>query len=634
MKKPPKKPQRLYILHTKESFNKGEWFKLDYKKLLSLVMIYMIISLTLISSIAFAEIYGASVTGKDGAAGAIRTTDTLVMNSSSTLPVSADYKGNGTFEQMNCDSSMPVSCALTGQISGVTDKHTVVLKEYGSEQTKTFDLYVDKTPTINTLQVSSLGWGASAYYIIRDTASDSYPNKCSGIEKVELVLNGKTVKTASHPSGVCVVNGIIIGMINGFVGEVNVSLVAYDYMDYKATKAGDTVFIEATPPKISTSAKVYRTGTTDEIKAVSLNSTIIRDVDIEVSVEESDLNFGSARGDFKALDKTLSEEQSDVQGSCQAISNNKSTCIFQGIKLLPSITNPTINISVSDNSGNVAYQAIKLSFTNVNNAGSVTFLGTEGKNCINNAQCYVRAKGAEIIAIISSSSSFYENQVQIQGASASCEKNTSWVCKATVNLAESATKLLVAGTDDLGNQLTGEASIIVDPAPPKILGLEVKPTNSAKSIEELVKGDSIRINLTAEDKTPIIATADFREIGGSNSSSSSCTTSSSIQKCEWTSSILEDVFKSAKIPIELKDATGQITKSSVTVGIKQQSTEVPDLWKLKSTTRPSRINNRLLIYYPKEVFAYIKLESKEAVASISGAALGICMPKIDKISGN
>ncbi len=534
-------------------------------------MIYLILSLTIISSLAFADIYSSSVIGQDGAEGSIRTTDTLTMRTSSTLAVSADYKGNGTFEQMNCDSNTPpVDCALTGEISGVADKLTVNFKEYGSGIIKSIELYVDnKTPVISDLQAISLGWGAAADYIIRDAANDAYPAKCSGIKKVELMLNNKVVNSTSHTVGECTVTGRITGTISGYVGEANISLVAYDYMGFKANKTAGTITIDSTPPKIDSKAEVYRAGTTDKITKISTNSTKERTVDVMVKVTENETSLSGATGQFTEL----GANPNPLQASCVAIEGGAYACTFRNINFKPARTNPKIFITATDRTGSTATQNITLSFTAVNSAGEVTRLGPPAERCLND-KCYLAKESSLVIGSIGGNSVFNESNVRINGVQAKCNYSGSWHCSAMV---PGSTSLSLSGEDDLGNKIIGKntMTLVVDSNAPAIIGEIGTEPNCPTSSESLM----ITANVTEKESETLTIYSYTSAISSSNETKASCTKESTtgMWKCALSITGLKAEQINTNLEVVIEDMGGNKLVRSVPVSICVPDESVPNV---------------------------------------------------------
>jgi hypothetical protein len=399
-------------------------------------------------------------------------------------------------------------------------------------------------------------------------------------------------------------------------------------------------FTEAKGANIG-SAKVYKAGTEEEMRIISTNTSKERSVDIGVGVTDS-LAVINASGNFAEIHRSLGASQNNKQGTCTE--NNQTTnqtlaydCLFKGLKLNPSTGTPKIVIRVTDEIGKTVEKNVSLSFTVVNNAGTIMRLGPEASYCISEV-CYVKKGGGNnITADISSSSTFNDSTVKIQAANAVCTHPANWVCQANANFNENDKVIKLIGTDDLGNPITGEVNIVVDSGPPKILNLTLATPDNT-STDDLHRGDTLIINLTVKDNTPITAMADFTGLGDNTTKFSLATCQATeeepeISQCTWSQSITINKYKIVNIPINITDASGQETRKEVQVTIKELTNETPNFWNTTAKTSPKRMNQRLLVYYPKKVYSNIIFTKNTDSAKIIDAALMACMPKIDNSTG-
>ena len=350
--------------------------------------------------------------------------------------------------------------------------------------------------------------------------------------------------------------------------------------------AGNTVnesmtasFSEHTGATIG-SAKVYRTGTRDEILTISTQSSLTRNVDVVAELSDK-VKVTEVTGDFKELDKAGG--QTDVASTCAESYDPTSemynyNCTFAGVKLNPKDGNPKIKIKASDELGKVVEQEISLSFNVVNDAGTVSEVGPEKFRC-NGGVCYVKAGLNNITALITTSSSYNDSKVYIQGAKATCRMETAWACQANANFKASDTKIIVTGTDDLGNPLTGEGDIVVDDKPPELKG-KINTTHKCPTAADT--DFQITLNAT-EDKSPVvIIKADVSEISTDNESKNSCAevgmnSSKKMWQCALPVVNIEDKEINTKLNVVVEDLAGNQLVNPVNISICIDVEEVPDL---------------------------------------------------------
>ncbi|MBW2991208.1 hypothetical protein KY348_05905, partial [Candidatus Woesearchaeota archaeon] len=567
-------------------------------KLLALVMIYLVISLIFLSAFVFATIYKAEAYGQDEAPGTIRADDALNIRTESVRPctVSADFTNN-SYEAMSCGSGTPVVCSYTYSFTNATGMMSAVVKEDDSGLTENLEVYVDNlAPRISSLACTSLGTKARANYAVNDEGNEYYLNKCSGIEKVELYLDNQLVNTTNHSVGECSVSDMITGAIPNYIGKVNTSIRVYDYVGLIANKTGNPVFIDSVPPIISSSANVYKAGTKEAITKVSTTSSKVMLVDIQVVVEDNALTLtNSVYGNFSELDKTKSTDQSNIGAACIRKGWEQTyNCTFKNIKLSPNTSNPGIIITATDQVGNTVQQSMGLSFTVVNEAGTVTRLGPVEDKCYQE-KCYLSSGVNEITAHISTSSSFNDSDIRIQGVQAECKYNTTqsaWICKADVSGAKGV--LSLEGFDDLGNaiQAESELEIILDPTPPKRIGeINVSPICP-------VSGESLKIeiNITEAQSPEVIIKAVTLSISDDNETSARCaeTETSGLWECVLTISNLKNKGINTNLNVIVEDFAGNQLIEKVAVSICIEVDEVPDLIEeIKTIGKLPKIDRRV-----------------------------------------
>lgn len=681
----------------------------NLNKTIALVMIYLILSLTIFTASAFATIYNAEAMGKDNIPGIMRATDTFAVRTNSTDPCSISaFFTNNTYKQMSCTIiGLSKSCAYTYQASNVTDGISATIMEATTEEIAEVAAYVDNMPpSIVSLDVKSMGNRVLATYSLADQGNMYMPGNCAGIKRVELFLNGKVVNSSNHTINWCAVDGELSGTIANYADYVNVSFKVTDYVDLSVNATAEPVFIDTKKPVIKTAAKVYKPGTTEEVKLVALNSTLVRDVDIVIDVEDNAIaatnstfgnftefdktlntsntsqtnkagtctrnawannytckfagvklspdkisvpftvvvndqagntgnasltasftehkggNVGSAKvfkagtedilttistnsskewavdimivvndavavtsvsGDFSVIHKTLGASQGNMTSTCTlnettqsgTTTNNIYECYFTGLKLNPNATSPQIKIKVTDEIGAQVEKNTSLSFTVINSAGTVSRVGPEQSRCTGGT-CYVKAGTNNITAIISTSSSFNESNVIIQGTKATCTRQSGWECQANANIGSGDRTIKVTGTDDYGNALTGQGNVTVDSAAPAKVGV-LNATPECPTSKESLK---IVLNVSESTGPTVTIRADTTQISAVNETKASCSkigTSTSTWLCALTIGNLLEQEINTNLRVIVEDFAGNQLAESVPVSICIEVNEVPEL---------------------------------------------------------
>jgi hypothetical protein len=740
-----------------------------FNQVVSLLMIYLILSLTIAAPSVYATIYSAEMYGTNQVPGIIKPTDNLVVRAQSIMPCSirASFTNNA-FTQMNCQAGPPMNCVYNVNGISATDRVTATIQESGSSNTANVEAYVDNLPPrIEQFNPVTIGWGVQANYYLTDSANMYYPTRCSGIKKVDLLINNQVVNTTSYPVGQCVVTGSLRATVPNLVGMVNTSLKIYDYLDQPANRTGSQVLVDSVKPAIrSSSVKVYQPGTEIISNLVVPNSSVVRDVDVMVVIDEYSMDeTGSVFGDFTEFDWTRSTDQSHKEAGCTRNMDNwivsNYTCVFSGVRLSPSSlsakfpvratdkagnlgnitltatfvqhtgavigtarvlragtedqlittistnanidrnvdvhvgvtdrigivnpegnftelhrtlgasqnnkqgecilnetasgigTNPTnvydcifsnivfnpdrnnprITINVTDETGKEVGKMIPLSFTNVPNAGTVSRLGPGNGNCLSQ-RCYVPDEVQNITAEFTTSSTFYESNIFIQNVRAECEKKSKWECQADVNFNLNDQKITLTGHDDLGNPINASANITVDPAAPSIISLVLSSPNTP-DVNNLYIRNTLIINLTVNDMSPIKAYADLSGLGyeAKTNVSGTCQGTGNVKSCIWRDTVNILGPSEVTIPLRVIDSAGQDTTTEASVYVKELTNETPNLWNISVQQSPKRVNKRLMTYYPRKVYAHVKLSTTDQTASALDVNAFPCMPQQYNVSG-
>jgi hypothetical protein len=666
---------------------------------LNFLLLYLVISLTIIPYIAYADIYSATLSGSNNVPGAIKSNDAVSVRTQSILPVTIDFSKNGSFISMTCNNNTPIGCNFTRQVSNQTGIFSVTIMESGSLETVQLSAVVDMNPPqIDSVAFTSSGNGVRAAYTIADTSLVA--DNCSGVKSVELFLNGKVVATQNYTSGICLLQSSITGAITNYLGFANTSLVVTDFMGYKVNVSGPQVTFDSRAPKFIGNVLSYRRGTNERVTTLPANATVT--LDLKLSVRDDSLSavyadlsgYGTTsnstaicvesgengtslctfsgvniriqnitqRARFYAVDtlgnvanitssvgisignprvamtsfvqkagydenltkiggpnatKTVAGDvvfnvrydssldlenvvadlspiavggvngvfnsnASGLNGSllissnvCERISNNTYTCIVRGVNLKAKGQNTRINVYAVDEAGVATLtQVSPAPLSVVLSAGTVTSLAPEAGKCVSGT-CYIGALDQKVSAVISSSSSFNQSTIQINGVKAACSQNgASLVCNATV---PGGSALALAGEDDFGNALRGEskAKIAFDPNGPQIISAVSVNPECPTSSESL----TIRFNASDAGASPsLVVSTDASEISTQNKTVANCAKDSAGNyACALTISAIKSEGKNVDLNVILSDVAGNSIEETVPVSVCGSTDAAPNL---------------------------------------------------------
>jgi len=342
----------------------------DFSQAIALLMIYLIISLTFFSAMVFGYIANPQAYGQDKVPGITRQTDTVVFKAESTFPLSiTSYFTNNNPVAMSCSGANGnFNCSYSTSVNSVTGVVSATLRENSpGTDSASVAAYPDFIPpSIQNMVGISMGNMVRAVFTIRDQSSPSYPNTCSGFKKVELLVNNQVANNISYPPGTCYVEGEITGTIPNFVGEVTTSLRVTDYVGFTTSYNGNSVTIYSKKPIIRQGVKVYKAGTTAEVRQASTTTNFVMSVDVSIEIESAALSpSGSVFGDFANFDKTNSIDQSNVAADCEmpVASNTLYICTFSNIRLSPAGLRTNFTVSVTDQMDNFANATLPTTFT-------------------------------------------------------------------------------------------------------------------------------------------------------------------------------------------------------------------------------------------------------------------------------
>lgn len=345
-------------------------------------MIYLFISTTFFSAMVLGSIANTRVSGIDGLPGLIRQNDTVVFRAQATYPLSiTSYFTNNNYVSMSCTGSGGnYDCSYQTVVNNAIGEVWGTLREITppavSGASVTIGAYPDFIPPyIWNLVPSSMGNRVRVEFTIEDPVSPA----CSGFKKVDLYLNNQLVNSTNYTVGLCRIDGgVLEGSIPNYVGPVNISFKIEDYMGGKdnETYLSDTPILIATKkPVIRTSSvKVYRPGTTTEVRAVTNNTNFVRDVDVSVEIESASLELNRVFADFTEFDQTHSVDQSNLQATCHRDAGwtTPYTCTFRMVKLSPADLRPSFVVYATDDMDNFANATLSTTFTRHTGANALS----------------------------------------------------------------------------------------------------------------------------------------------------------------------------------------------------------------------------------------------------------------------
>jgi len=554
---------------------------MKYVKQIAIILIALVISITINSSIALADLNINYIGGSDNVNNYRRQNDFTKIEVNASIEGDADI----TTSQVkigNCNSATAFQscssgvCVFQSSVSSVTPKTytgNIVLCNDANEQvdSKQYLLTVDNTAPTASFNYAS----GNISFSITDTACPACVG-CSGIKQIDVLVDGMIQKTVPGNSLCSYSNTTDLSLNVQGTQTKHICLDAYDNLNNKGTSCKD-VFIDNTAPSI-----VDATLIANGVPVTTINAAPIMNAQLLVRINEDiGLVPGSVRADLSGLNENpaLKSQYSNVQGSC-----TKSTyynCVFSFILQLSQGGSIPIRVEAIDNNSNVMNATYNINLNVDTTAPQSTAIRTNYRDSVGN-YWIGPSNNTVYVDILETGSGFNNKIVTLDMSSILTDSGRylpttctpGWTCMWMIP--NSKMKTLVTGNsypititypsqDDAGNQLTGVTSLSVkyDGSKPVVNNISMIYVDQYGNkydclANECKKGDYAEIKLNVSDlgSNQITAYADLGLIGGEDNSSMSCMYDGANHLCQININGLNGPFENTKIDFRVSDLTG------------------------------------------------------------------------------
>lgn len=539
------------------------------KRYISIFCIYLVISLSVMSSLAYAQILeDLRVSGVENVQGYRRaSSDTTLIqvkaaSSDSSINITSDYvrAGSEMLAFNDCAYAGYANvwiCTLRDPDDYDADVYPFTIHLYNnpnpadtSESVKNIagEIVADgDAPNLTILGLGQDERNVTVSYRITDTACETCGTRCSGIGKIEFT-DASFVEVINTSD--CIYEGqssILIPVSE--TREASVNLRVYDRVGNMQYIYTDPIFIDNVEPKIDDSFEVWHGG--GKLTAISTISSTRGLPGVEVVVYIEEHNLSRVVGDLTYLNPTspIVEAYRGVEAECEPEEEGsiRQRCVWDGISMVLNAGDINIEVEAEDTAGNKANKTVTASFVVDNEPPEVVVIGTQA--CIDDlSKCYIKNGTNEIVVRMRETGSGFnaKNPDLVPGAevhnmlldlssilgssykdvySEMCVKVSAdeWACFWNVTLAgtyaakdEYDVSVVYGSRDDAKNNVVGKTQTVLrhDSKNPVVTKAEIYPiTDEPETVSHtLIAGRPVLAGLEIKDELPVTAVADFSNV--------------------------------------------------------------------------------------------------------------------------
>ena len=336
----------------------------DWRRGVSLLMIFLVLILPLNTSIVFAEINGVSVFGDDAYEGAISSSNDVIQVGvnldeqidAQNLIIDFDAFGIHPFTSCNgfdCFFSLGRGDRLEQEV-----EYTIKQIEQSSIVDTHNGLFVIDgfAPEIEDFSMDKDGYDLTFEYDVEDTACVGCQD-CAGVKELSMYQDETLVATI-EADGSCSFTDELettIYELNLAPGESELCLTAIDTVGHESNE--DCVFILVDrdgPYFVSDSLKIFRIDTDQEIFYTQGQPIPVQ---VRIDIQDEGLDLTSVKADLSGLNSVAGDGYANLQGSCaeatgEDVAENTYTCLWSNY-LIDSVSGVVALIfTAQDSSGN------------------------------------------------------------------------------------------------------------------------------------------------------------------------------------------------------------------------------------------------------------------------------------------
>ncbi|MFH1174540.1 MAG: hypothetical protein V1725_05360 [archaeon] len=569
-----------------------------------------------------------SIHGGDGVEGFRARSDTItaVVNSQSVGVIMAGVQGSCTGGLVPETNIFQYTCTIADELPEGQQQATYQFSN--SLESITASLFVDEQIPDATVSFS-LEEGLQANVQATD------PSPCSGLQSIQLVMDGSTIAESLVEGQSCMYSGILaLNRSDLETGTHVVHVLVTDKLGNEFSSLEQNVSIDVSPPEISNLIITRANG--QPIGSLAPGFPI--NINIYFSIEEQDL--ARATADLSTIND-IAHPQGIAQASCEQ-NETTYTCSILDRELRSDGDSVMIRIVAEDSAGNVGEANLTASFSLDTAQPGIQGLRT---GYCDAQRCYVQNGVNDFIITLAGSGKTYDdlqifyavgdgrNQVQ------SCNQSTCYG-RAAVQCqdGQSLNYYLVAGSrDDAGNEVQGDSAVVVcDTLAPVIQNVTF---NSSDPFGMTITGSTVTITAYVKELNPLQATLNVSQLASDEVRQATCSSfENDVQACTWQVQILREGYFVADLTFIFSDIVNNTIlyrKTMPVLGVLENDT--PTFFSAQVYEReikPQSINRITLqlitdqgLEYP--TFIPYRVSSTEPTAVLVHTKMGGCIYQID-----
>jgi hypothetical protein len=547
---------------------------MNAKKYSALFMIFLVLSLPVISASAFASttVSITSYAGKDSVQGYMSEFDDAVTVQAEIIPDTstdtfANFTQNNVYVQVfgkkeafdSCSQSgSTYSCSYTSaQADRTAGQQSLSVSVYDDDMTvaasESATVYIDgKNPSIAKASSPAMWTGnVNITLEVEDEACTGCSGACSGIDRIELFFNNTLKDNISIDSSDCDYETILETSVADMAiaeGAQQFCVYVYDNVQNSAKKCS-TITVDTAAPAISSSSFVIKD---DNGNAIEHKGTAAVHATVQVNITDSvtGINTNAIYANLSALNTYVGEEYNLLPAACSEYENNVVVCTWD-VYIDTSETSATVNIYAEDNAENSAVLTKTMSFVEDTTAPIVLSL----KSAFNG---YINAKNNTLTLEIQEQGSGFDdanaylNLAEIllsnRQADSCSQSGTVWNCywqfavPSSVRHGQSVDVTISVLKDDAGNNYDSasfeEETFIYDEEAPVFINATIAAVG--READVITEGDIVAVEAYIEEDVSGLDAAnvyaDYSDFDDSQdvSPAQSCTeVSEDVWLCTW-----------------------------------------------------------------------------------------------------
>ncbi|MFP4403359.1 MAG: hypothetical protein ACLFPJ_03350 [Candidatus Woesearchaeota archaeon] len=612
----------------------------NFKKKVSLFLIFLIISLQFNISFAFASLVGQiediTIHGKDNIEDVLRhENDTLHMSAKVSLYENIEGDDNEYFTLTEDNVRFQVDSSTAQRFSSCdTDTDGFYICTYSDDDfnldskkyslkinlyddnlmtvtSSSKDFYVDGMPpkftkldipkTISTKT-------QDIEFSVADHSCSGCGSNCIGLEKIVLRTDNKTLETKTDVSGCSYSGNFSLTKSSLNQGDVKLCIDVYDKMGLYNSNC-DNVLVDFSKPKFSQNSFVIK-DLNGNVLTFSSNDGIKAHIEINVSDELSGINPESIKANLSNLNPKYSNELVFAT-NCEPIDEFGYNCVFKDI-LIKDIKDSSIMFYAEDDSKNIVESSFSFNLPLDTTPPILEGVVSSNDEYVNPTNTIITAKVTETDSAMFNANAYFGANGESIKASECNLKESLWHCDLDYNFdnlndGDEIDIFLTELTNDaklsanISSLKSKKNSFIYDGKTPEVINISISPY--ASNLEVATVDDVLEVvALIKEEHSGLSADnaylnfSDFDSNANLISASSCDELEDFIYECKWEYSGDLDSGEKFFVDLKVNDNAGNILLKEKVTGINVVSFDdrKVDFWAEESETSKIDLNPNFL----------------------------------------